>query len=247
LVEILDPARYRSLRGFSSSPILRASGEIIAVEGYDAISQLYCYGIPQVNVSAHPRRAQANAALHVLRDFLKTFPFAGAKTTAADGHTVNDLDLPPGEGESCALVALLTAILRPSLPAAPGILIGAPAITGSGAGKGLFARVISAIAYGEKPSPFTAGHNREELEKRLSAALQAGGQIIFLDNLNGVTLRSDTLASAITEQPARVRVLGRSEMVPLNCSCLVIITGNGLTVSEDLARRIIRCDLEPQC
>ena len=39
---------------------------------------------------------------------------------------------------------------------------------------------------------------------------------LFLDNVNGIALRSDTLASVLTERPARVRPLGLSRMVPLN-------------------------------
>ena len=34
-------------------------------------------------------------------------------------------------------------------------------------------------------------------------------------------------------------------MVPLNASAMVILTGNGLTVSEDLARRFIAVELDP--
>jgi hypothetical protein len=63
--------------------------------------------------------------------------------------------------------------------------------------------------------------------------------------MNNMGLKSDILASAITERPARVRVLGRSQMVPLNASAMVILTGNGLTVSEDLARRFLAVDLDP--
>ena len=35
-------------------------------------------------------------------------------------------------------------------------------------------------------------------------------------------------------------------MVPFNASALVILTGNGLTVSEDLARRFIAVDFDPR-
>jgi hypothetical protein len=35
-------------------------------------------------------------------------------------------------------------------------------------------------------------------------------------------------------------------MVPLNASAFVILTGNGLTVSEDLARRFIAVDFDPR-
>jgi hypothetical protein len=73
-----------------------------------------------------------------------------------------------------------------------------------------------------------------------------GGPALFLDNLNNTAFKSDLLASAITERPARVRLLGKSLMVPLNASAFVILTGNGLFVSEDLARRFITVDFDPR-
>lgn len=69
---------------------------------------------------------------------------------------------------------------------------------------------------------------------------------MFLDNLNNTAFKSNLLASAITERPARVRVLGRSQMVPLNATAFVILTGNGLTISEDLARRFIAVNFDPR-
>jgi hypothetical protein len=68
---------------------------------------------------------------------------------------------------------------------------------------------------------------------------------LFLDNLNNTAFRSDLLASAITERPAKVRVLGKSQMVLLNATPFVILTGNGLTISEDLVRRFISIDFDP--
>jgi hypothetical protein len=35
-------------------------------------------------------------------------------------------------------------------------------------------------------------------------------------------------------------------MVPLNASVFVILTGNGLTVSEDLTRRFVAVDFDPR-
>jgi hypothetical protein len=69
-----------------------------------------------------------------------------------------------------------------------------------------------------------AGH---ELDKRLAAELIEAQPALFLDNANGVTLRSDTLASVLTERPARVRVLGETRMVPLNS------TAGSRRLSED--------------
>lgn len=70
---------------------------------------------------------------------------------------------------------------------------------------------------------------------------------LFLDNANGIALRSDTLASVLTERPARVRLLGQTRMVPLNSTASVAVTGNGLIVTEDLARRFISCELDARC
>src|SRR5215217_8686995 len=102
------------------------------------------------------------------------------------------------------------------------------------------------IAFGHEPYAVTGGGNAEELEKRIASELIAGGSALFLDNMNNTALKSDLLASAITERPARVRLLGRSQMVPLNASALVILTGNGLTVSDDLARRFIAVEFDPR-
>src|SRR6516164_6755216 len=117
-------------------------------------------------------------------------------------------------------------------------------MSGAGAGKGLLARCISIIAFGREPHAVTGGTNVEELEKRIAAELIEGSPALFLDNLNNTAFRFNLLASAITERPARVRLLGRSQMVPLNASAFVILTGNGLTVSEDLARRFVAVDFD---
>ena len=90
----------------------------------------------------------------------------------------------------------------------------------------------------------TAGSSSAELDKRISAELIEGHPALFLDNLNNMNFSSDLLASAITERPAKVRVLGKSQMMLLNATAFVILTGNGLTVSEDLARRFIAVDFD---
>jgi hypothetical protein len=140
----------------------------------------------------------------------------------------------------------MTAVCRPSLHLAPGVLMRAAPLSGAGAGKGLLARCICIIAFGREPYAVTSGATVEEMEKRIAAELIAGSPALFLDNLNNTTFKSDLLASAITERPAKVRVLGRSEMVALNATAFVLLTGNGITVSEDLARRFIEVELDPR-
>jgi hypothetical protein len=119
-------------------------------------------------------------------------------------------------------------------------------MSGAGAGKGLLARCICIVAFGREPHAVTAGGTSEELEKRIAAELMEGSSALFLDNLNNTAFKSDLLASAITERPAKVRVLGKSQMVLLNATVFVILTGNGLTISEDLARRFVVIDFDPR-
>jgi hypothetical protein len=210
---------------------------------------MWCERVPDLAglVLERPNKDQARAALGVIRETFKTFCFADAITVdVGTGVPVVDTTVAPGRDETAFLVAMLTAVCRPSLHLAPGVLLRAAPISGAGAGKGLLARCMCMVAFGREPHAVTAGGTSEELEKRIAAELMEGSPALFLDNLNNTAFKSDLLASAITERPAKVRVLGKSQMVPLNAMTFVILTGNGLTVSEDLARRFITIDFDPR-
>jgi hypothetical protein len=84
------------------------------------------------------------------------------------------------------------------------------------------------------------------MDKRIVAELIEGTPVIFMDNVNATLLRSNTLASIITERPSGVRELGKSRMIRLEHASFVILTGNGLAVGEDLARRFIYSRLDPR-
>jgi hypothetical protein len=237
----------RPLAGVTCAPLLQEDGGIVAGNGYDPALQIWCANVPEVPVPAAPTKGEAEAGLALLRRTFCTFPFQDSPFMQRNGLAVVDTGKPPELAEASFLAGLMTAVCRPSLHLAPGLLFTAPEVTGSGAGKGLLVRAICEIAYGIKPSPFTAGHDRSELDKRLVSELIEASPVTFLDNVNGAVLKSDTLASVMTERPARVRVMGMSRMVPLNCAGLIVLTGNGLSVSEDLARRFLSIQLEPQC
>jgi hypothetical protein len=237
------------LTGVSTAPLLVGDGRIRRAIGYDHASGLWCCRVPKLHIPKRPQSPDAAAALHVLRECFKTFPFADAARKYDPGLRVDTVDLgqPPGRDESAFLAGLLTAICRPSLWLAPGLLIIAPELSGSGSGKGLLVRAISIIAFGIRARAFSPGHDRQELDKRIVSALVEATPALFLDNVNSTILRSATLASVLTERPAQVRILGRTGMVPLNSATFIAATGNGLTVWEDLARRFNFCELDPGC
>jgi hypothetical protein len=238
-----------ALAGVSTAPVLSGDGGVREADGYDAATGLWCSGVPKLDLPARPSRTEAEAALRLLREAFRTFPFADAARHRDPvlGVDVVDITKAPRLDESVFLVGLLTAVCRPSLWLAPGLLVTAPAVSGAGSGKGLLVRGICAIAFGMRLRAFTMGGERHELDKRLAAELIEAQPAVFLDNANGVVLRSDTLASILTERPARVRLLGQTRMVPLNSTAFLAMTGNGLTVSEDLGRRFLLCELDARC
>ncbi|UPY35428.1 DUF6371 domain-containing protein [Sediminicoccus sp. KRV36] len=235
------------LDGIASAPLLSDDGSLRVADGYDPTTRMWCERMPVVEgLPDMPSREDAAAALLRLRTFLRTFAFGDAIKVRLPGEAVDtvDLTMPPGHDESAALIGVMTAVCRPSLDTAPAVLYRAPAISGAGTGKGLLVRTTAAIAFGMAPSAMTGGGTPEEREKRITAALMEAGPVLFLDNVNGTALKSDTLASAITERPASVRPLGSSKTVLLNATAFIACTGNGLTLSEDLARRFLVVELD---
>jgi hypothetical protein len=236
------------LTGVTTAPLLADDGAVLTRDGYDSGTGLWCAKVPTLVLPDTPTRTEAEDALMKLRRAFRTFPFADSarKFDKELGIDVVDLDIKPGRAESSFLAGLLTAVCRASLWLAPGMMVVAPAISGAGSGKGLLVRSICAIAFGMRPRAFTAGSERAELDKRLAGELVEASPVLFLDNVNGASLNSELLASVLTERPARVRVLGETRMVMLNSTAFVAVTGNGLSVSLDLARRFIVCDLDAQ-
>jgi hypothetical protein len=236
----------KPFRGIATAPILSNDGNICIASGYDAASGLWCHDIPALDIPEQPSEREAKAALERLRLAFRTFPFADSKRIddPALGVQVADLSKPAGLDESTFIAALLTGVCRQSLELAPGFLCDAPSLSGAGCGKGLLVKAICIIASGVRPAAFTSGHDAGEFDKRLSAALVEAHPAVFLDNFNAKELRSDILASVLTESPAKVRIMGQTRMVPLHVRTFIGITGNGIEIAEDMARRIIKSHLD---
>ena len=130
------------LAGICTTPILRDDGSIVSTEGYDLTTGVYCHGIPEIAVPERPSREQAQIALQTIRNTFRTFPFADAarRHDVALGVDTVDHGEPIGIDETSFVCELLTAVCRPSLLLAPGLLLNAPAISGAGSGKGLLVR-----------------------------------------------------------------------------------------------------------
>jgi putative DNA primase/helicase len=236
----------KAFNGITTAPILGNDGSIRVAKGYDSATGMWCHNIPVVSVPECPTKEQAEAALGYIRRMFRTFPFADGESVRDQelGISMIDAEKPAGLDESSFLTMLMTGVCRQSLDTAPGLLCDAPSFSGAGTGKGLLVKAICVIGSGAKPSAFTSGHDAAELDKRLTSALVEARPAVFLDNFNAKELSSDILASALTENPAMVRIMGQTKNVPLNVRTFIGITGNGVEIAEDMARRIIKVDLD---
>jgi hypothetical protein len=238
--------RLPVLNGIASSPLLSNDGGIRTAAGYDERTGLWCENVPDVadKVPERPTKEQAAKSLLAIRRFFRTFCFADAETIEKDGIPCVKIDKPPGLDESGFLNALLTAVCRPSLKRAPGVVTNAPLTSGSGTGKGLLMRAICEIAFGEQPSAITPGPSPEETEKRIATELIGARQSLLLDNLNNMTFESHQLNSAMTEDLATIRNFGALKNLKVNSKAFVMLNGNGLTISGDSARRFMHIELD---
>ena len=197
-------------KGFCAAPLLSVDGSINCSAGYDRASGLWCLGTDAPPISSKPTTEDARNLLRFVHGTFASFPFAdSARLEANGGGSMLDVSKDPGADESAFLMALMTAVCRPSLPLAPALLIRAPRFSGSGTGKGLLVRAIGETAFGRRPKAFARRGDRQELSKRLDSALMQSDPMLFLDSCNDETLASDVLAQVITETEVKGRVLGR--------------------------------------
>jgi hypothetical protein len=212
------------LNGIIHAATLRRDGSLLDRPGYDPTTGLFLHLNRECapSVPNRPSRDDAAIALNTLRDLICEFPFADPAS------------------EAVALSAILTAVVRPALDAAPAHAITA---TTYGSGKSYLTDLVATIATGETVAPIACGQTDEELEKRLAAELIAGKSLVMIDNVDR-EINGPLLAQAITQSKVNPRRLGKSENVEVPNTTFIILNGNNLAVPADMARRIVLCSLD---
>lgn len=215
--------RLRPLAGIYSCPTMRPDGSLVLDVGYDRSTGLYLIDVPSMPaIPLKPSRADAERALAVLDSLLDGFPFVDAAS------------------RSVALSAMMTVVIRGACTAVPLHAFNAPA---AGTGKSHLTDTVSAIAIGSKCAVISMGSKTEEFEKRLGAVMMAAQALVSIDNLNGA-LGGDTICQMVERPMVDVRVLGKSELVRVENRATVFANGNNLTLTGDIVRRAITCNLD---
>lgn len=146
-----------------------------------------------------------------------------------------------------AMSALLCGLVRATMETCPMHVFDAAA---AGTGKSMMADIVGIVAAGAKPSAATWTKSDEENEKRLASMLRAGPPVALFDNLDatrGDRLGGNQLNVMLTQDPARIRILGRTEEQVVNTRVLMLATGNNIVVHADACRRVVKCRMDAKC
>ena len=98
--------RLPALNGIATAPLLQDDGAIQSAKGYDSASAMWCENVPDLSalIPERPTKADAVAALRLIRETFKTFCFADAEMIddAATGVQVVDMGKPPGRDDTAS-------------------------------------------------------------------------------------------------------------------------------------------------
>jgi hypothetical protein len=88
----------------------------------------------------------------------------------------------------------------------------------------------------------TKPKDEDEMRKTLMTATIEGHSAIFFDNIKG-HLDSEALEGFLTSQDFSGRILGLSKSFRGENNAVVFLTGNGCTLSPDMRRRSLQCEI----
>jgi hypothetical protein len=201
-------------------PVMRRDGNIALLpDGYDEETKSFtCDSVPVVS------GMDVTDARGIIDEILSEFLFAD-----------------DGRSKAVAVAAMLTVFGRGLLPPKslrPCFIFLANA---EGAGKTLLVKCATVPVLGYTPAG-TKPKDEDEMRKALLTAVLEARPVIFFDNAKR-HIASEALEGFLTAQDYGDRILGQSKSFRGDNNAVVFITGNGCTVSPDMRRRSLFCEL----
>lgn len=200
-------------------PVERADGRIeLLKEGYDEETQTYTLAS---GVKIDEAMTMEQGAV-VLRDYIKEFPFVDERSRAV---------------AVAEMVALYVFGLQELTANRMGFIFKS---NKERSGKSLAAQMGIAPCFGLAKGQTIS--NQEEMKKLLDASALQGEPYLFFDNLTG-NIKSNLLESYMTTPVWTGRVMGSQKTFTAPKGTIVIVTGNNITTSADIAGRTLLCYL----
>jgi len=215
------------LAGVVRQPFFRESdGELITQAGYDRTAQRFGVFDPRQFVIPDPTHDAARAALALLEELLTEFHFVAATDKAA------------------ALSAMFTAVVRPSLPHAPGFHVRAPVF---GSGKTYLCELIGAFAGPGGNAKVSYPTTSEEATKVILSLLLTSPAVIEFDDMDTDWIPHGVIKRMLTAEHITDRILGVSKTATVSTRTLLLGSGNNVGPVRDLLRRVLTIHIDPRC
>lgn len=226
---LLDKGEYvhiPQLCGVARQPYFYGDFQFSNREGYDYSSGIFgAFRSEDFELPETPSLEQARQALDELKSLLSEFRFQSPRDRDA------------------ALAAMFTAVVRPSLPAAPMFHVRAPQIA---SGKSYLCNLLAAFAGPGTPSASAFPENQEESQKLVFSLLMDSPAVVIFDNLTSDLLPYTSLCSALTEESIQGRILGVSKTARVGTKTFFLSSGNNVGPVKDMTRRTVVICLNPQ-
>ena len=215
------------LKGVARQPYFRESdGKLITQAGYDKAAQRFGVFDARQFVIPDPTPDAARAALALLEDLLTEFHFVAATDKAA------------------ALSAIFTAVVRPSLPYAPGFHVRAPVFA---SGKTYLCELIGAFAGPAGNSKVSYPTTSEEATKVILSLLLTSPAVVEFDDMDTDWIPHGTIKRMLTAEQITDRILGVSKTATVSTRTLFLGSGNNVGPIRDLLRRVLTIHIDPRC
>ena len=249
-----DYPGIRDIVGIRETPFLAPSGRIVSASGYDQETGFLL--APSVDLGAdlpdRPTQDQAKAALRYLwTECFCDFPYVGLGE--GDSRSDDDARARFDRAVKCpdafvGVTAILTVIGRAAIKGA--VMACAFEASTQGAGKTRQMHVVSLVTTGRPAgtAAYPTGHgeetNEEEMRKVLGSYASSGAAIVAFDNVHGSIGGGSLEGAMTTADKISYRELGKSETHDVPWRAQLLLSGNNMTMSEDIAQRILVSRLE---
>lgn len=226
LLEKGDYVHIPQLFGVARQPYFYGDFQFSNLEGYDPSSGMFgAFRAADFKLPEIPTMEHARQALEELTNLLSEFRFQSPRDRDA------------------ALSAMFTAVVRPSLPAAPMFHVRAPQIA---SGKSYLCNLLAAFAAPGSAAASAFPENQEESQKLVFSLLMDAPAVVIFDNLTGDLLPYTSLCSALTEESIQGRILGVSKTARVTTKTFFLSSGNNVGPVKDMTRRTVVISLNPQ-
>lgn len=222
---------------FTRVPVFGPDGTLRTEDGYDAATRtiLQTSGLNLDPVPSVPSATDlATAKGWLLGNALADFPFVddfGGSESSGDGSS----------SKAHAIVMLIQQSARGLFTGpTPFFFIDKPQ---PGTGSGLLVEVLYQIVVGRPASPQALGKNEDEIRKGITTKLSSGAPIIFYDNVRN-KIHGEALAILGTADWWEDRLLGGNETYVGPNRALTVFTGNNMTMSDEMVRRMLPIRLD---